>query len=62
MLGENIGECHTCIISNWAAEGSDVYVEEKGSNNTSRALDALAITVVLNPEELRDFSSLRFIK
>ena len=62
MLGENIGECHTCIIGNWAAEGSDVYVEEKGSNNTSRALDELAITGVLNPEELRAFSSSIFIK
>ena len=62
MLGENIGECHTCIIGNWAAVGSDGYVEEKGSNNTSRALDELAITRVVNPEELRDFSSLRFIK
>jgi hypothetical protein len=41
VLGENIGECHTCIIGNWAAVGSDGYVEEKGSNNTSRALDEL---------------------
>ena len=40
-----------------AAEGSDGYVEEKVSNNTSRALDELAITRVVNPEELRDFSS-----
>ena len=61
MLGENIGECYTCIIGNWSAEGSDVYVEEKG-NNTSRALDELAITRVVHPEELRDFSSSRFIK
>ena len=62
MLVKNFGYCHMCIIGNWAAEGSDGCVEEKGSNNTSRALDELAITRVVNPEELRDFSSSRFIK